>query len=131
MWGMGSNDVYKMMKSGVFAPLDSFMEQDQEWDAAEYVQAVLGAGTSDGKRMVMPLDYYATIAVASKEGMEKAGIVWDGGTDILTFMQDAGRLYGQADTVRVFADAGQLATFPEMLTGQVSGKSLRIILKCI
>lgn len=118
MWGMGSNDVYKMMKSGVFAPLDSFMEQDQEWDAAEYVQAVLGAGTLDGKQMVMPLDYYATIAVASKEGMEKAGIVWDGGTDVLTFMQDAGRLYGQADTVRVFADAGQLATFPEMLTGQ-------------
>ena len=26
----GSNDVYKMMKSGVFAPLDSFMEQDKE-----------------------------------------------------------------------------------------------------
>ncbi len=114
----GSNDAYKMMKSGVFAPLDSFMEQDKEWDGADYVQAVLGAGTFDGKQMVMPLDYYATIAVASKEGMEKAGIAWDGGMDILTFMQDAGRLYGQEDTVRVFADVGQLAPFPEMLTGQ-------------
>ena len=114
----GSNDVYKMMKSGVFAPLDSFIEQDTEWNAADYVETVLQAGTFSGKQLVMPLDYYATIAVASEEGMEKAGISWDAGMDILAFMQEAGRLYGLEDTERVFADVGQLAPFPEMLTGQ-------------
>lgn len=114
----GSNDVYKMMKSGVFAPLDDFMEQDKEWNGADYVQAALQAGTFGGKQLVMPLDYYTTIAVASKEGMEKAGISWDSSMDILSFMQEAGRLYGQEDTERVFADVGQLSPFPEMLTGQ-------------
>lgn len=114
----GSNDVYKMMKSGVFAPLDGFMEQDGEWNAADYVEAVLAAGVFDGKQMVMPLDYYSEIAAASREGMEKAGISWDGGMDILAFMQEAGRLYELEDTNRVFADVGQVSVFPEMLTGQ-------------
>lgn len=37
----GADDVYKIMKAGVFAPLDEYMTEENGWQEKEYVETVI------------------------------------------------------------------------------------------
>lgn len=48
-------NVNKAMQNGVFASLDSYMEQDSFWKQSAYKKEILEAGTYRGKQYVLPL----------------------------------------------------------------------------
>lgn len=114
-YNYGIGDIYKMMKAQVYAPLDTFMEADENWNEDDYVKAVLESGRFGGSQYVMPLTYEAYLAVTSEEAMQAAGISEEDCGDTLSFMYAVSELYGTDYSERILADGGQLADFPMIL----------------
>ena len=115
----GSDDLYKMMKAGAFAPMDAYMEADETWNGgADYVQGVIEAGKFGGSQYVMPLTFNGMCMIASQEGLDAAGVSAEDCKDTLSIMQQVASIYDKGYQKRVLGDYVQFTTFPEMLTGQ-------------
>ena len=69
-WGMNGN---KMMRSGAFADLNEFIENDPDFDLSKYNGKVLEAGQADGKQYIMPLTYTIPLVLTTQEMLDKTG----------------------------------------------------------
>ena len=114
-----SDDLYKMMKAGAFAPMDAYIAADESWNGgADYVREALEAGKFDGSQYIFPLDFDSFVMVASEEGLEAVGVSVEDCKDTLSFMQQVASIYDKGVQGRVLGDVAQFGTFPEMLDGQ-------------
>lgn len=114
----GGNDIYKMMKAGIFADMNEYVEADETWnDGADYVKSALDAGVFDGSRYIMPLTFNGMGLIASQEGLDAAGIKVEDCKDTLSTMQRLASIYEQGCQKRVLGAAAQFTLFPEMLDG--------------
>ena len=68
--GMNGN---KMMRSGAFADLNEFIENDPDFDLSKYNGKVLEAGQADGKQYIMPLTYTIPLVLTTQEMLDKTG----------------------------------------------------------
>ncbi len=67
-------DVYKTMKSGLFEDLNPYLANDEDFDYAEYNQAVLDGGLLFGHRYLLPLRYSLSLFITSEENLRDNGI---------------------------------------------------------
>ena len=63
----------KMMRSGIFADLNEFIEQDLDFDLSKYNGKILEAGQADGKQYIMPLTYTIPLVLTTQELLDKTG----------------------------------------------------------
>ena len=63
----------KMMRSGIFADLNEFIEADPEFDLSKYNANVLKAGQVEGKQYIMPLTYRLPLVLTTQELLDKTG----------------------------------------------------------
>lgn len=112
----GMDDVYKLMKAGIFAPLNTLMGADASWDSEDYVMPVVEGGVFDGGQYVMPLTYRVTMALASEKQLEDVGFSVESCSDTLTFMKETAKLYDTDYTDRILEDVG-FGQFPMLLGG--------------
>ena len=63
----------KMMRSGAFADLNEFIENDPEFDLSKYNANVLKGGQVEGKQYIMPLTYTIPLVLTTQELLDKAG----------------------------------------------------------
>ena len=63
----------KMMRSGIFADLNEFIEADPEFDLSKYNANVLKAGQVEGKQYIMPLTYTIPLVLTTQELLDKTG----------------------------------------------------------
>lgn len=111
----GLDDVYKFLKAGVFVSLNEFIENDAYWNETDYVSSVMEAGAFEGKQYVIPLTYRFTIALGSKEKLEKVDFDFSMAENTLGFMSEMAKLYELDYNDRVLADGG-LGSFPMLIT---------------
>lgn len=113
--GYDNDDVYKLMKSGVFAPLDPYMEADEAYQADQYVQGVMDSGRFDGQQYIIPLAYQTSCLVSSRECLEEIGMDLEAcGTFDGLFSQIAA-LYDTDYSNRVLGTPGSLGGFPDLM----------------
>lgn len=62
---------YKAMESGLFAPLDKYMKQDDYWDKSSYNSAFLETGKYDGKQYILPLTFTGELLLSESEWLQK------------------------------------------------------------
>ncbi len=70
---MESNDVSKMMHSGVFADMSEFIENDKDYNSKDYNQAVMNVGKVGDKQYIIPLFYYIPILLTTEKNLEETG----------------------------------------------------------
>jgi len=75
-------DLYKTMDTGAFCDLNGYIANDPGFDMSQYNQTVMNAGVYDGKRYMIPLDYYVPIWMSSQENLTNAGFDF---SDLSTF----------------------------------------------
>ena len=63
----------KMMRSGIFADLNEFIEQDLDFDLSKYNGKILEAGQVEGKQYIMPLTYTIPLVLTTQELLDKTG----------------------------------------------------------
>ena len=63
----------KMMRSGAFADLNEFLENDPEFDLSKYNANVLKGGQVEGKQYIMPLTYRLPLVLTTQELLDKTG----------------------------------------------------------
>jgi multiple sugar transport system substrate-binding protein len=68
------NSIYKALKSGVFCDLNPFIEADESFDMGNYNKTVMDCGIFDGKRYMIPLEYYIDTFITTEELLEENGI---------------------------------------------------------
>lgn len=110
------NDVEKLMKAGVFAPMDSFLEADSDFVRTDFVEPVLDAGVYDGKQYFMPLGYQYRLALTTQEMVEETGFdVSKASADYFGFVEQMDQLFERNPDRRVLATAGSLGNFPNVM----------------
>lgn len=62
---------YKAMESGLFAPLDNYMKQDDYWDKSSYNSAFLEAGKYDDKQYILPLTFTGELLLSESDWIQK------------------------------------------------------------
>ena len=70
-------DIYKLMKSGVFADMSGYYDADTELDKNDLNQGVMDAGVYDGKRYLFPTDFDLPFFLSSKSMLEKYSLTAD------------------------------------------------------
>jgi len=65
------SDMEKMMRSGAFADMTSFMESDKDIDWEDANQAVLEAGRRNGKQYLLPIDYGFPLLITTQEQLDR------------------------------------------------------------
>ena len=88
----GNQDVYKMMKSGVFADLTPYFENDQAFDVSEYNEAVLYGAQFQGKQYIVPIEYYFESFLSTKEIVDEIGFDVDKCTNYYNTMEEIYRV---------------------------------------
>ncbi len=68
------NSVPKLMSSGALSNLDSIINEDKEFDLANYNKTVLNSGVYDGKRYLIPLDFSMLAFYTTKTTLNRNGI---------------------------------------------------------
>lgn len=111
----GTDDVYKLLAAGVFAPLDAFMTPENGWEEASYVMPVVEGGRFDGTQYVIPLNYDLRLGIASREGLEEIGFDLGACTDTVSVLKEIAALYDADYSDRILADGAQLMSFPQHL----------------
>ena len=117
----GFQDPYLLMKDQVFAPLNSFMEADEDWDLGDYVENVLDAGVMDGTQYVMPLLYQFPSLLTTEGRLEDMGKEKEDFSDTLTILRNMLVLRSQEGDARILASGGFL--FPLYLGGSFADYS--------
>lgn len=100
----GGEDVYKLMKAQVFAPLDEWMEKDDNWNREEYVENVLDAGVFGGTQYVMPLRYQLPTILTTKGRLEELGKTKEELNSTLSILEEMAAI--KESGKRVFASGG-------------------------
>lgn len=118
MQSYGTSDVYKMMQANAFAPLDAFMEKDSDWDADQYIRAVVETGRYEDRQMAMPLNFYMPIALTTQENLKKAEISLESCQDVAQFLEEVVKFKETGGMERVFMEPGQLSMYPEYVSHQ-------------
>lgn len=80
-------DWYKMMRAGVFANLNAFMENDPDFHKEDYNQAVLEGGRFRGCQYLLPTHYTIPVLLSEKSLLEEQGLDPSGWTDYLTMWE--------------------------------------------
>lgn len=62
---------YKAMESGLFAPLDSYMKQDNYWNKSSYNLTFLEAGKYDGRQYIIPLTFAGELLLSESNWIQK------------------------------------------------------------
>lgn len=62
---------YKAMESGLFAPLDSYMKQDDYWDKSSYNSAFLETGKYNDKQYILPLTFTGELLLLESDWIQK------------------------------------------------------------
>jgi len=75
-------DLYKSMDAGVFLDLNSFIENDDEFNMDNYVKVALDSGIYKGKRYIMPVEYSVSVLLTTQEILDAEGIT---PSDLATF----------------------------------------------
>ncbi|MGI5960281.1 MAG: ABC transporter substrate-binding protein [Massiliimalia sp.] len=110
------NDVDKLMKAGVFAPLDPFLEADEDFNRTDYVEPVLDAGVFDGTQYIMPLGYQYRLAVTTQQMIDETGFdTAASSAGYFGFVEQMDKLYENYPDRYVIANAGSLANFPNVM----------------
>ncbi|MGI5960284.1 MAG: ABC transporter substrate-binding protein [Massiliimalia sp.] len=110
------DDVDKMMKAGVFAPLDPFLEADEEFNRTDYVESVLDVGVFDGTQYIMPLGYQYRLAITTQEIIDETGFdTTASSAGYFGFVEQMDKLYQNYPDRYVVATAGSLANFPNVM----------------
>lgn len=112
-----TQDLMKLIKAQVYAPLDEFMAQEDIWNDENYVMSVIDGGKFDGKQYVMPLSYTPFLMISSAEAMQEAHLTAEECPDTLSVMKTIAALYDTDYTERILADFVQLSAFPLCLDG--------------
>lgn len=112
-----TQDLRKLMKAGVYAPLDEFMAQEDIWNDENYVMSVIDGGKFNGIQYVMPMSYSPLLVVSSKEAMEEAGLTASECPDTLSLLKALAALSDAGVQDRVLASYAQLGAFPLCLDG--------------
>lgn len=114
----GADDVYKMMKAGVFSPLDEYMTEENGWQKSDYVEHVIDGGKFEGVQYIIPMNYEVKLVLSSKECLEAADFSVEACTDTCSLMTETAKLYNGDYSNRILADAAQFSTFPQLLGEQ-------------
>lgn len=109
-----TDDVYKLMKAQLFAPLDAYMAQDTEYQAEDYVQGVFEAGRFGGQQYIVPLEYTAPCVMSSEECLADLGFDPDACDTFDGLFSQMAALYDTDYQNRVMASSGWLDGFAEM-----------------
>ena len=105
----GYDDAYKLMKAQVFAPLDEFMENDENWNREDYVETVLDAGVFEGSQYIMPLRYHLPAMLTTQGRLDEMGKTADDLGTTLSILEEMALLKKTHD--RVFASGGFVYLF--------------------
>ena len=70
-------DVYKRIESGAFCDLNPFIENDKEFDLADYNVSVMDSGLFRGKRYILPLSYSMPFVLVSENKLTEYGFKAD------------------------------------------------------
>ena len=88
----GNQDAYKMMKSGVFADLTPYFENDQAFDVSEYNENVLYGAQFQGKQYIVPVGYTIQTFTSTKEIIDETGFDVDKCTNYYNTMEEVYRV---------------------------------------
>ena len=67
-------DIYKMQRSGAFADMTAFMEDDPDFRMEDYHQAVFDGARLQNKLCVVPVSYQIPLFLSTQELLDEAGI---------------------------------------------------------
>lgn len=67
-------DIFKTMSTGIFANLNNFIANDDEFNLYDYVQGVINGGILRGRRYIMPIEYSIPILTTTQEILDAEGI---------------------------------------------------------
>lgn len=112
-----TQDLMKLMKAQVYAPLDEFMAREDCWNDENYVMSIIDGGRFDGVQYVMPLTYTPQLMVSSREAMEEGHLTGEECPDTLSLMKAVAALYDTDYSERILADLAQMSEFPLCLDG--------------
>ncbi len=100
-------NIGKTMASGVFAPLDPFIEGDEAYqcnsrgEKEPFNDRILEAGIYKGTRYFMPLSYNMPLVLSTKETMEKYGFPGEGPIQHDELIHLLAGIAGSGDPVRL------------------------------
>lgn len=112
-----TQDLLKLMKAQVYAPLDEFMAREDCWNDENYVMSVIDSGKFGGVQYVMPFTYTPQLMLSSREAMEEGHLTEEECPDTLSLMKAVAALYDTDYSQRILADWAQLSQFPLCLDG--------------
>ena len=95
----GGEDVYKLIKAQVFAPLDELMEADESWNREDYVETVLDAGVFEGRQYVMPLRYQLPTILTTQGRLDELGKTKEDFDSTLSILEEMAALRETHDHV--------------------------------
>ena len=110
-----NDDLYKAMSSGLFAPLEGFMERDKDYRPEDYMGNVMEAGVWNSSQYVIPLQYDVSCLISSEECLEEIGFdleecgTFDG---LFSQMTD---LYDTEYSYKVMGNAGIFDALPDIM----------------
>ena len=113
---MRRRDVYKMMKSGVFADIGAMLDEypDMEWE--EYNHAVMEQGIWEGKRYLLPLSYQLPVLLTAEGLLAESGFDVNQCSDFSGFIQQAAPIVEEwnrdARSHRLFGAGMTFANYP-------------------
>ncbi len=113
----GTDDVYKLLKAGVFAPLDEFMTDEAGWDGGQYVMPVIDGGKFAGVQYVMPLTYRVPLVLSSQEALDEIGFNMDACQDTGSLLKEVSALYEKDHQNRILLGMAGFMAFPQLLEG--------------
>jgi multiple sugar transport system substrate-binding protein len=68
------NSIYKTVNSGVFCDINPYIEADESFNMESYNKKVMDCGVYNGKRYIIPLEYYINMFITSEEQLRQNGI---------------------------------------------------------
>lgn len=80
--GSEIDNIYKTMDADIFADLNPFIKNDNDFYWDDYNKAMLDSGVYNGKRYVMPLEYEIPVIITTQEILDAEGIKL---SDLATF----------------------------------------------
>ena len=100
-------DVNKTILSGTFLELNKLIEDDPEFDLADFSEPVLKAGQVQGEQRVFPLYYDIGVLLSSEESLEAFGLNRGKFSDFNSLLAEAARCAAPASEqgARLFYDA--------------------------
>lgn len=110
-----NDDVYKVMDSGLFAPLDELMAADEAYSSEGYVKNVLDAGIFGSSQYMIPLQYDVSCLISSRECLEEIGFDLEACGTFEGLFSQVAALYDTDYSYRVLGRSGTFDNFPDKM----------------